>query len=215
MNIFRLISTKKHSSSSLRGKFESLDGIFEGRNIRINKVSNNIFNLEDRPEYYPSIILFQLKRINENSTYLFSEEVYTSNEFLSSFENFLRSNVEDIQAENFEDVPKGYIHYYQTDYTLVQCDIKRTAVYPIPLKGKLFKIEHDEFKGIDYDSSCILRMIAPEILYNKMDEIEKSTTFSAYIIKTQKLKDDEYIAFEKRYGNEHVTRVHILFTRQE
>jgi len=58
-------------------------------------------------------------------------------------------------------------------------------------------------------------MIAPEILYNKMDEIEKSTTFSAYIIKTQKLKDDEYIAFEKRYGNEHVTRVHILFTRQE
>lgn len=201
------------SSSILREEFESFNGKFGMRTIDLYKVTNEIVDLENRPEYCPNIHILQIKKLNEKWMYIFSERIYTNNQFLDNFEEFIRKNMVGIPAKDFDNVPEEYKHFFNTPYALVTCDINRTTLSISHPNGNYKSVAHDKFKGVDFDTPGTLRMLKPEILYNKLDEIEKKSIFSVKIEKsnTENLNDNKFICFEYRYGSEHKTVEHLVF----
>jgi len=218
INNFSLLQIKEQSSSLLRERFEGLEGKTTLRSVNVEYVTPEIHNLKERPAFYPNISLFQYKKINDDNAYIFSEHMQTSNEFLQGFEQFIRAHMIEIPAENFEDVPESYQHFFQTPYTLTPCNYTRVEISPVQIRGKISKIAHDTFQGIDHTIPCTLRMIAPEILFKKISKIEKIANFSATIEKkccTTSLQNDQLIGHEERKGNECVTTHHYVFTTRE
>lgn len=198
-------------SSLLRKEFESFNGKFSMRSIDLKKVTDKIVDLENRPEFTPNISLFQTKILNKNEYYIFSERIFTNNKFLDNFEKFIRDNMINIPAKDFDNVPKEYLHLFNTPYSLVTCDINRTTVSVSYPNGDYRSIAQDKFKGVDFDTPCTLRMLKPETLYAKLKEIEKESIFSVKIGKSDAKDREEFVCFEYRNGNEHVTVEHFVF----
>lgn len=200
-------------SSQLRTEFESYTEKFAIRQIDLHKVTSEIVNLQARPEYSPEIRVLQLRRLDSDLFYIFSETIYTSNEFVDEFERFIRSNVIPIGSKDFDHVPKEYKHLFETPYAMVPIDIDRTAAAISYPNGLTIAATQDRFKGVDFSSSCTLKMLEPEVLFGKLAQIEKAGNFSVVIKKSSGSKDLETIAFEYRRGNEHKTVEHLVFKR--
>lgn len=198
-------------SSQLRTEFESYEEEFASRKIDLHKVTSEIVDLQARPEYSPEIRVFQLRKLDSDLVYVFSETIYTSNEFIDEFERFIRSNVISIGAKDFDHVPEKHKHLFETPYAVVQVDVVRTkAVITYPSGFTMAAIQ-DQFKGVDFNSSCTLKMLEPEVLFNKLEQIEKAGNFSVIIKKSNGSRDLETVAFEYRRGNEHKTVEHLVF----
>ena len=199
-------------SSLLRKEFESFDGQLKLRDISLNKVTDEIADLENRPEYTPNIHILQIRELDEYWSYVFSEKIYTNNAFLDNFERFIRENMVGIPAEDFDNVPKGYLHFFKTPYSLITCDIDRTEVSVTYPNGDYKSIAHDKFRGVDFNSPCTLRMLEPKTLYDKLEDIEKGSVFAITIEKSH-VKNREFIGFEYRRGNKQVTVDHFVFRK--
>jgi len=206
-------------SSQLRKEFESTPGKFKTREIGIDRVTSEIRDLSERPGYCPVIRIFQIKEVESKLFWVYAECIYTSNTVLNAFEKFLRENMVSVSAKGFEDVPEECSRLFKTPFTQIPVDIaRRTAVVSLPGKEKIV-IAQDRLKGVDFDSSCTLEMITPEVLFNKLEEIEKAGNFTVVIekvrggIKTESggIKTELIRAFEYRHGNENVTVRHFVF----
>lgn len=198
-------------SSRLRTAFESYPEEFASRKIDLHKVTSEIVDLQARPEYSPEIHVFQLRRLYSDLFYVFSETIYTSNEFLDEFERFVRSNVISVGAKDFDHVPEKYTHLFETPYMLVPTDVVRTTAAVSYPNGVCITAAQDKFKGVDFNSSCTLKMLEPKVLFDKLAQIEKAGNFSVVIKKSSGTKDLETLAFEYRRGNEHKTVEHLVF----
>lgn len=187
------------------------------RDISIERVTFEIVDLQERPAWCPHITIFQIKEIDPESklAWTYNEVVFTSNVFLDGFEKFLRENMIATPAKGFEDTPDEYLHYFKTPFSLVPVDIERTSVnVSYPGNGNEPKgVSQDKFKGVDFKSSCTLKMIDPEILYNKLAEIEKAGNFSA-VIEKRRGKNRVVEAFEYRRGHEYQTIDHFVFKKR-
>lgn len=201
--LFTLINNLE--GSILRKDFESFKGKFATRSINLNKVTNKIVDLQERLEYTPYIGIFQLRSLGDNLFYVFDERIYTINEFLDEFEKFLRANVISVGADNFEDVPKEYKHFFVTPYTRVPVDMVRTKVSISYTSEDYKEITHDQFKGVDFNSSCILKLLEPEKLHDRLEQIERAGNFSVIIKKSKVGKGLKVISFEYK------TVEHIVF----
>ncbi len=199
-------------SSKLRTEFESYTEEFAVRKIDLHKVTSEIVNLQARPEFSPEIQILQLRKLDSDLFYIFSETIYTSNEFVDEFGRFVRLNVIPIGAKDFDHVPEKYKHLFETPYAMVPIDIDRTVAAISYPNGLTMAATQDRFKGVDFNSSCTLKMLEPEVLFGKLAQIEKAGNFSVVIKKSSGAKDLETIAFEYRKGNEHKTVEHLVFT---
>lgn len=200
-------------NSILRKEFETFDGEFYLREINLNKITDEIVDLENRPEYCPNIFIIQIKKLNEDQGYIFSESICTNNKFLDNFEKFIRENMVNIPSKNFDEVPKEYRHLFDTPYSLVTCDVDKTTVSISYPNGDYKSIAHDKFKGVDFSTPCTLRMLKPEIIYNKLDEIEKRSNFAITIEKINPKIKFEFMCFEYRRGNDYKTVDHFIFRK--
>ncbi len=198
-------------SSLLRKEFESYKEEFAIRKIDLHKVTSEIVNLRARPEYSPEIQVLQLRKLDSDLFYVFSENIYTSNEFLDEFERFIRSNVIPIGAKDFDHVPEKYKHLFETPYAMIPVDMIRTGAAISYPDGLTMAATQDQFKGVDLSSTCTLKMLKPEVLFDKLEQIEKAGNFSVIIKKSNGSKDLETVAFEYRRGNEHKTVEHLVF----
>ena len=180
------------NSSQLRQDFESFDGKLVMRDVNIERVTSDIVDLQERPTWCPYIMIFQIKEIDHESelVWVYSEIIFTSNVFVDGFEKFLRENMGTVPAKGFEDTPDEYLHYFNTPFALVPVDIEgmnnivSRSGGTTYLGGTSREIDHqDKFKGVDFKSSSTLRMISPEVLYNKLAEIEKAGQFKVVIKK--------------------------------
>lgn len=206
---YSLTSIENLRGSVLREFFESSEnfqGEFTRRSIDLNKVTDKIVNLEQRPEFSPNIQIIQIREVTPILFYVFNEMIYTSNKFLDGLEEFLRANLVSVPARNFDEVPKEYKHFFNTPYSLVPIEIT------VPrYKNRIEKVIYGQFKGVDFDSSCTLKMVEPETLNNRLEQIEKAGNFSVVIEKTRGIGDKEILFFEYRMGNEHQTVNHLVF----
>ena len=206
-------------SSQLRQEFESFEGKLVMRDVSIERVTSKIVDLQERPSWCPHIMIFQIKEIDPELKlfWMYSEILFTSNVFVDGFEKFLREDMIAAPAKGFEDTPDEYLHYFKTPFSLVPVDIERTSVnVSYPGNGNEPKeiISQDKFKGVDFRSSCTLKMINPEILFNKLTEIEKAGNFSVVIKKVcGGTKVESVEAFEYRRGHEYKTIDHFVFKR--
>ncbi len=215
---YSLQTVEDLKSSYLRQEFESFEGKLVMRDVNIERVTSEIVDLQERPAWCPHIMIFQIKEIDPESklAWMYSEIIFTSNVFLDGFEKFLRENIIAVPAKGFEDTPDEYLHYFKTPFSLVPVDIERTSVsVSYPGNGKEPKeISQNKFKGVDFKSSCTLRMINPEVLYNRLGEIERAGNFSVVIKKlVAGLNVESVEAFEYRQGHEYKTVDHFVFRR--
>jgi len=212
---YYLESVEGLKGSQLRQEFESITGRFKTREISIDRVTPEIKDLSERPGYCPVITVFQIKEIESELFWVYAEYIYTSNAVLDAFEKFLRENMVSVSAKGFEDIPEECSRLFKTPFTQIPVDIARTtAVVSLPGKEKI-AITQDRFKGVDFDSSCTLEMIIPEVLFNKLEEIEKAGNFTVTIEKVRGGTKTELVrAFEYRHGNENVTVRHFVFRRK-
>ena len=206
-------------SSQLRKEFESISGRFKSREIRIDRVTPDIKDLSERPGYCPVISILQIKEIDPGLFWVYSEFIYTSNAVLDAFEKFLREKMVSVSAKGFEDIPEECSRLFTTPFTQIPVDIiRKTAVVSLPGKGKI-AITQDRLKGVDFDSSCTLEMITSEVLFNKLEKIEKAGNFTVVIKRVRggtetELATELVKAFEYRHGNENVTVNHLIFRRK-
>jgi len=162
MKGFRLLGTKSKEYCLLREYFEtSYKGSIEKTIRDLNIISERkIDDLEKRPEFTPHIHVLNARQLSEKECYVLSERIYTNDPFLKGFKSFLRASAEEVEAEGFEDVPKGYEAWYKTPYTLVPVDIQEGGVV-LHEPGKIPKLLNykRKFQGVDYERKSTLRMV--------------------------------------------------------
>lgn len=141
--------TSGKEGSRLRKGFDSYPGEFLARNINLSGDSQTEA-LENRPEYSSRISVFQAKA-DYDVLYIFNETIYTSNQVIDQFAEFLKTVSTCVAAEGFDKTPGNYRSYFRTPFTSVPVDIG----------------------GIDYGTSCALRMVKPEIISVELEKIEK------------------------------------------
>lgn len=179
-----------------RNFFDSLEGTLITRRIDLNQVDpSRIVGLEKRPEYSPSIGIFQYKEEGER-VFIYSQQIFVSDVFLNSLEKFLRENAVDIPGG-----PDGrychpnLVHYYDTPYTLLVCDISRFDFTKSSPVSKFKVIENlgstEIFRGVDFKAGSTLRMIEPNKMEKKLREIEKD---AAYMVSVDTLLDKQHIS---------------------
>lgn len=203
------------SSSKLRQEFELFEGKLKGRQIDIERVTSEIKDLQERPEYCPKFRVFQYKEIEDDVAWVYSEVIFTSNRFLDSLEKFLRRKLVSIPAKGFDDAPDEYLHFFRTQFDLIPVDISRTTVSLSRSPNHRIEISRDKFKGVDFASSCTLKMIEPKVIHKKLGEIERMSNFTVTIKKVQSGTKTEFVeVFEFRRGNEYKTVDHFVFRRK-
>ncbi len=177
-----------------RNHFENVEGTLVLRRINLCRVPPDAFNLHERPEYTPLIHIFQLKRLQDNPLFQFvqfSQKYFVHNDFLATLERFLRQNVTEVSTPDMDKVPEEFLHYYNTDFALVTCDYERiTAHKRISEVGDTEVLQPlasaTRFKGVDFKAGATLRMLEPNLLEKKLQEIEEK---AAYYISIAKVKD--------------------------
>ena len=216
MKGFRLLDTKSKEYCFLREYFETLDKGSIEKTIRdLNIISDRkIDDLEKLPEFTPYLDVFNVRQLDEKECYVLNERIYTNDPFLKRFRSFLRASAEEVEAEGFEDVPKGYEAWYKTPYTLVPVDIQEAGVV-LHEPGKIPKLLNHKrvFRGVDYERRSTLRMVKAKTIEERLKEIEKVSDFSAMIVYTgpdyEKKFEEELEAFEVKQGKIHfaVTKI--------
>tara|TARA_Y100000310_G_scaffold124700_1_gene123377 strand:- start:5049 stop:5723 length:675 start_codon:yes stop_codon:yes gene_type:complete len=213
---YKLTQYKEARSSKAREIFDALPGKYSMRSINLSKVDEGqITNLEQRPSYCPEITLFQIKKTESNHAFVFSEVIPTTNGYIAGFENYVRAHLVSVEAEDFEEVPEGALHLFETPYTLIPTDVTR---HQLKLGSQVIQ-EIDQIKGVDFSSHCTLKMIQSEVLYDKLNETERTGNYKITIEEDTNFgvneSSNKMIVFESRKGNEHVTVNHLLYTLQD
>lgn len=177
----RYISGKK--VSRLRKEFDSYPGKFLARNISLPGEDPKTAGLENWPEYCPRISVVQVKA-DFNGRYIFNETIYTSNQVIDRFAEFLKAAAACVAAEGFDETPREDRGHFRTPFTSVPVDIG----------------------GIDYGTSCALRMVKPDILNAELEKIEKSGDFLTFVWRKEygsKGTGLKFIAFEHKKDSGH------------
>ena len=208
VNFSLLSNTEKIDSCILRKYFDGLGGEFTQKSINFVNLEG-IVDIEKRPEYSQTVFLNKFKKLADNVHYAFLETINTNKEFLNSFKGFLRANAEEVEAENFEEIPKSHRTWYSTPFSPVPVDTYETGIMLQNPGESPRLISHKEvFKGVDYSRNMTLRMIKPETIDEKINNIEKETNFSALILHIVSSRET-LEALETKMGKIHygVTRI--------
>lgn len=215
MNNNRFLSTTPEENHCiLRSEFDSLEGEISMRKIGVEKTDKDIKDLQERSEYHPHINVFQIKEVKNSNYLVFSEIIYANNPFLDQFESLLRRLTEPIQAEGFEGTPEKYKHYFGTEFTRIPGKGREVGVL-MHLPGKLPKLlkRQEIIQGIDYSSSCTLKIIEPSLLYERLKGIENKGNFSATIQFFSNPSNYLLKSLEHKLGNEHMTICHYVLRK--
>lgn len=109
-------------------------------------------------------------------------------------------------ADRDEQPPEQFRTYYDTDFTLIPCDVERIEMTKITPAGKFRVIEHlgttDIFRGVDMKAGLTLRMVEPSVLESKLQEIEADASYTASIITSPENKRVPWF-HEHKEGREH------------
>ena len=199
----------------LREYFEKLDGEPIVKEVTPELlVGRGIVDIEERPSYTSFLRVFKGRKLSENERYVFAENIYTNDPFLERFKSFLRASAEEVEAENFEDIPLGYgKDWYNTSHGVPVVMHEARAVLHVP--GKMPKLlKHKEtFRGVDFSRKCTLRLVKAETINERLREIERKSNFSAMILYINKVSEEkleeELKALEGKMGIIHyaVTKI--------
>jgi|GEM_PF-4667424 len=203
----------KTSGSVLRKQFSKLSGKFVRRSIDVNEVTDDIVNLAQLPAYSPNIGILQM-RGSASELIVFTEFIYTNDVVLKEFEGFLRNNAVPVTAKGFDTVPRNYMHFFDTPYAGVTADFKRyKPIIRHPDGTKEIFPPIDQFVGVDAETPCVLQIVDPGVMHNKLKHLEMAGNFYAYLRNVSKktLEDMEVLGFEHRKGTEHKTIEHLVF----
>ncbi len=212
----------KEPAAAARPFFDEIPGNLHTRRISLQYVDPaKIVNLSQRPEYSPTISLFQLKQQplyqqqpepSPDHVAIYVQRIFVSNQFLSSLEQFLRENAVEVPADTDERPPSRFISYYDLpDLTLIPVRAESIDITKITPAGKFKVIEHisttEVFRGID-KGGFTLRMIEPSVLETKLREIEADASYTVSI--TAGSEHDRVLRFHERKDG----REHYLFKRE-
>ena len=178
---FRILDTKSKNYCILRNYFDSVYKDSK-KVLSLNEITE-VPDKEQRPEYTSIIRVRKSNSTDKKSCFFMGESIYTNEDFLGRFKNFLRASSEEIEAENYEYVPKEYIKdwYKISSLTLIPTEEHHIgSVLREP--GKLPKLSIDfVVEKLDPERNCTLKMIKAKTMDEKLKEIEEKSNFSAFI----------------------------------
>jgi hypothetical protein len=187
----------KGSKCQLRGEFHKIEGNLEERQVVLIDEKEN-----EKSEY--KIIIFQTKIA---PIWIYVETVFINKIVFSELKKFLKDKIKSIPAKGFSNVPDGYRHYFQTENTLFPILVEEIIV-EVPNIGNGGSSSQKTItrEKVDFDSPCILQMVRPNELFNKIDELEENFDFDSQIAKPKFTNDTmvQMKSFEIKKNSKHI-----------
>lgn len=124
------------------------------------------------------------------------------NDFLATLEQFIRQNVTEVSTPDMDKVPEEFLHYYNTDFTLVTCDYERITVRQrISGAGDTEVLQPlasaTKFKGVDFKAGATLHMLEPNLLEKKLQEIEEKAAYHISIAKVKEVIEHQELLYSE------------------